>query len=437
VASGLGNHQNGCVRYELHARPSERSSESRSLLRKLVPRLKARADELGHIQQEGSGPGFKIYAVGNASAKEDRLGPHAFFVACWALYDDDGTYQEPPHRPYRVTWTNGRGVPVREEIEARDQTRVLSLFDDFLDTLLPSSDEEALLLEIGRDPSKPLALRRRALGRVEQTEVDPWPAGLDDAYASILEDGTLSLIERIAVAYDCSAYGDPLQAERRRLLVEADGLDDLPSSIELRLASEIGSASGLGRLLRLAKSDDKKIAKDARDRLGWMSHNQQESPSIRQAAFSASMGRVVSVGHVFVSYVREDSFEVEKLTIALRELGVSIWRDRDRLRPGERWRFKISEAIKEGNAFLAIFSSQSENRERSYMRQELIEAVEELRLRPMSRAWFFPVLLSPCAIPEVRIGPGETLRDLHYAALYDSWEVGIQQLAAALNEAVL
>lgn len=429
--------QDGLVNYEALVQPDPKSQGTVAMLRVLVPLLEARAEEFGHIRKAGDSTAFRIYAVGNTWPRESMLRPHTFFVSCWSLSDDDGTYQEPPSHPYRVTWTNARGSRFLPERHAHDQSQVLRWFDDFMEGLLPPAEEEARLLELGRDSSRPLAVRRRALSKVIQTEVDPWPPGLDDAYADILADTTLSLFDRIAVAYECSAFGDPLKAERRRLLIEADQLDELPPSVELRVATELGHMSGLRRLVRLAASHVETVADEARERLVWMSHDREESPSIRQAAFSASMGSEVSIGHVFVSYVREDSTEVERLTAALRELGVPIWRDKDRLRPGDHWKFRISEAIKEGNAFLAVFSSHSESRERSYMRAELLEAVEELRLRPLNRTWFFPALLSPCEIPPVAIGQNETLRDLHYTALYEGWDMAVEQLAAALNEAVL
>jgi hypothetical protein len=187
----------------------------------------------------------------------------------------------------------------------------------------------------------------------------------------------------------------------------------------------------------LATAADQKIAAEARQQLSWMAQNNREASAVRYAAFSAYLGERISVGHVFVSYVHEDLSDVERLIRGLERRGVSLWHDKVNLRPGEHWRLQISDAIRAGNAFLAVFSQNSESRERSYMREELLEAVDELRRRPLDRAWFFSVLLSPCRLPKVRIGPGEYLEALQYVPLYEEWETSLDRLAVGLQSAVL
>ena len=53
------------------------------------------------------------------------------------------------------------------------------------------------------------------------------------------------------------------------------------------------------------------------------------------------------VGHVFISYVREDSSEVDQLQQVLEAAGIRVWRDTADLWPGEDWRAKIRQAIQE------------------------------------------------------------------------------------------
>ena len=50
-------------------------------------------------------------------------------------------------------------------------------------------------------------------------------------------------------------------------------------------------------------------------------------------------------GHVFISYVREDSAEVEGLQQMLEAAGIPVWRDKASLWPGEDWRARIRDAI--------------------------------------------------------------------------------------------
>ena len=142
--------------------------------------------------------------------------------------------------------------------------------------------------------------------------------------------------------------------------------------------------------------------------------------------------RVAAQQHVFVSYVSEDTKIVRQLCSELEGRGVDVWLDKDRLRPGDRWRDRIREAIRGGGFFVACFSQNSARRERTYMREELTLAIEELRLRSADRAWFIPLLLSPCQVPDIVIGTGERLSDLHHVDLSADWRSGIENLTRVL-----
>ena len=122
----------------------------------------------------------------------------------------------------------------------------------------------------------------------------------------------------------------------------------------------------------------------------------------------------------FMSYVRDDALAVDQIQAALVRAGIPVWRDVNELVAGTRWRTEIRKAIAGGGAFVAFFSSQSEDRDKSYMREELIEAVDELRRRRRDRPWFIPVRLSPCDLPNLPIGPGEILSDLHYINIFSA-----------------
>jgi hypothetical protein len=87
---------------------------------------------------------------------------------------------------------------------------------------------------------------------------------------------------------------------------------------------------------------------------------------------------------------------------------VPLWRDVDDLVGGSRWRDETGRAIRVGSAFIAMFSTKSEIRDSSYMRDELVEAAEELR-RQRDRPWFIPVRLDACNPPPLNLGAGERL----------------------------
>ena len=67
------------------------------------------------------------------------------------------------------------------------------------------------------------------------------------------------------------------------------------------------------------------------------------------------------------------------------------------------------------------------------MNEELTLAIEELRQRSSDKAWFIPVKLNECEVPDRDIGGGETIQDLHYTALYEDWNAGIQRILRVIQ----
>jgi hypothetical protein len=139
--------------------------------------------------------------------------------------------------------------------------------------------------------------------------------------------------------------------------------------------------------------------------------------------------------HVFLSYVREDQAIVGRLVAQLKHSGVQVWLDREQIKPGQRWQSAIADAIGAGAFFIACFSSAYEKRDRSYMNAELVLAINELRRRPTDRAWFIPVMLTQCSVPDRQIGGGETLRDIQWVDLFEDWDRGLDQLLAVIAPA--
>lgn len=112
-------------------------------------------------------------------------------------------------------------------------------------------------------------------------------------------------------------------------------------------------------------------------------------------------------GHAFLSYVREDSQAVDMLQRVLEAAGIRIWRDTADLWPGEDWRSRIRRAITDNAlALIACFSQSSVSRERSYQNEELVLAIEQLRLRRQDDSWLIPVRFDDCVIPDWEIGGG-------------------------------
>lgn len=139
-------------------------------------------------------------------------------------------------------------------------------------------------------------------------------------------------------------------------------------------------------------------------------------------------------GHVFISYVRQDSDHVDRLQRALQAAGIPVWRDTADLWPGEDWRAKIRAAITSNTlVFLGCFSSRSLARAKSYQNEELILAIDQLRLRPPEYPWLIPVRFDDCQIPDRDIGAGRTLTSIQRADLFgDHYAQAAQRLVAAI-----
>jgi serine/threonine protein kinase len=142
----------------------------------------------------------------------------------------------------------------------------------------------------------------------------------------------------------------------------------------------------------------------------------------------------VLAGHAFISYVREDSCQVDEMQRMLEEAGIPVWRDTADLWPGEDWRIKIRRAITDNAlVFIACFSKSSLSRGKSYQNEELTLAIEQLRLRSPDDPWLIPVRLDECEIPDRDIGGGRTLNSIQRSDLFgDRSEEGNKRLVAAI-----
>jgi N-acetylneuraminic acid mutarotase len=124
-------------------------------------------------------------------------------------------------------------------------------------------------------------------------------------------------------------------------------------------------------------------------------------------------------GHVFISYVRENSREVDELQLALESAGVRVWRDTSDLWPGQDWRARIRRAISDDAlVFIACFSSVGLRRKKGFHNEELTLAIEQLRLRQPDDPWLIPVRFDACEIPDRDIGGGRMLASIQRADLF-------------------
>jgi hypothetical protein len=139
-------------------------------------------------------------------------------------------------------------------------------------------------------------------------------------------------------------------------------------------------------------------------------------------------------GYVFISYVREDSLDVDRLQQIIEATGAQVWRDTAHLWPGEDWRAKIRQAItKDVLVFLACFSRNSLARRVTYQNEELTLAVDQMRLRRPGEPWLIPVRFDDSDIPDFDIGGGRTLTSLQRADLFgDGYDLNVTKLTKAV-----
>ena len=95
---------------------------------------------------------------------------------------------------------------------------------------------------------------------------------------------------------------------------------------------------------------------------------------------------------------------------------------------------KIRRAITDDAlAFIACFSSRSVARRKSYQNEELLLAIEQLRLRRPDGIWLIPVRLDDCDIPDLDLGGGRTLGSIQRVDLFgDKRDIGIVRLVTAV-----
>ena len=106
--------------------------------------------------------------------------------------------------------------------------------------------------------------------------------------------------------------------------------------------------------------------------------------------------------------------EVDWLQRELESAGIAVWRDREKLWPGDEWRSRIRDAIAvNAVVFIVCFSSRSVARTTSYQNEEIRLAVEQVRRRPPGAPWLIPVRLGDCDIPDFELGPGVLLPSQH------------------------
>src|SRR6202022_3829253 len=93
----------------------------------------------------------------------------------------------------------------------------------------------------------------------------------------------------------------------------------------------------------------------------------------------------------------------------------------------------IKKAIQNGKFFIACFSTEFNERNKTHMNEELTLAIDELRARPSEKIWFIPILLNEACIPSRPISSVEDLSDIQAVKLFEDWDIGINRILSVLR----
>jgi len=131
---------------------------------------------------------------------------------------------------------------------------------------------------------------------------------------------------------------------------------------------------------------------------------------------------------VFLNHAKEDSAITRQLYDELNKRGVDVWFDEISLKPGQNWRLEISKAIRACNYFILIFSSKSVSKT-GYVNAEIVQALDQIKLRPQGEVYIIPVRLDECEVSF------SELEDLQRVDLFpkEKYEINLKNIFTALG----
>lgn len=136
---------------------------------------------------------------------------------------------------------------------------------------------------------------------------------------------------------------------------------------------------------------------------------------------------------VFLSYCHDNQQQVARLRQDLLAAGVgNVWWDQD-IRSGQQIYVSIREAMREVDHVIVCFSEETQQRDRTGIYPEVLDAIQNVRERPPNTNFLIPIRLSKCEIPDFEINATTTLKNLRHIDLFPSWEKGLLQLLRAIG----
>ena len=96
---------------------------------------------------------------------------------------------------------------------------------------------------------------------------------------------------------------------------------------------------------------------------------------------------------IFLSYASQDQAAAQRVSEALRAVGIAIWFDQSELRGGDAWDQSIRKQIKTCALFIPIISRNTHDRVEGYFRLEWKLAVDRCHLMAAEKAFLLPVVI--------------------------------------------
>lgn len=101
---------------------------------------------------------------------------------------------------------------------------------------------------------------------------------------------------------------------------------------------------------------------------------------------------------IFLCHASEDKEKVRELYWRLSNEGFDPWLDEEKLLPGEDYKYKISQAVKESHVVLVCLSNKSVTKT-GYFQKEIKYALDQADEQPENVIYIIPLKLEECNVP--------------------------------------
>lgn len=129
---------------------------------------------------------------------------------------------------------------------------------------------------------------------------------------------------------------------------------------------------------------------------------------------------------MFISYAKEDAKQAAFLNEYLKLNNIITWIDYERLLPGQLWKNKIKDAIRDARAIVFLASNSSVNK-RGYIQKEVKEILEKVKEFPTGDISVIIVRLEAVSLRD------EEFRERQWIDLFPDLNKGYTSLLAALR----